>query len=108
VVTLTGTVQNSAQKDLTEVYAKDIDNVKSVTNDLVVKAPAPGDSTIDVAMDDAFHHLAGQVFAAEPSLDKRSLDQGRHRECRGQHQRRCGYGRREGPCHKTRGRYTRS
>lgn len=53
VVTLTGTVQNSAQKDLTEVYAKDVENVKSVTNDLVVKAPAPGDSTIDVAMDDA-------------------------------------------------------
>jgi hyperosmotically inducible protein len=37
VVLLTGTVDNSAQKDLTEAYAKGIDGVRSVTNDLVVK-----------------------------------------------------------------------
>lgn len=53
VVTLTGTVQNLAQKDLTEAYAKDIDNVKSVNNELVVKSPAVGDSSLDEAMDDA-------------------------------------------------------
>jgi hyperosmotically inducible periplasmic protein len=53
VVTLTGTVQNLAQKDLTEAYAKDVDNVKAVRNELVVKAPAPGDGTVEVAMDDA-------------------------------------------------------
>ncbi len=53
VVTLTGTVQNSAQKDLTEAYAKDIDNVKAVRNDLVVRAPAPGETTISEDMDDA-------------------------------------------------------
>jgi hyperosmotically inducible periplasmic protein len=53
VVTLTGTVQNIAQKDLTEAYAKDIDNVKAVRNDLVVKAPGAGDNTVEVAMDDA-------------------------------------------------------
>jgi osmotically-inducible protein OsmY len=53
VVTLTGTVQNRAQKDLTEAYVKDIDNVKAVRNELVVKAPAPGDTTIGEDMDDA-------------------------------------------------------
>jgi osmotically-inducible protein OsmY len=35
-VVLTGTAKNSAQKELTEVYAKDIDGVKSVQNDIVV------------------------------------------------------------------------
>jgi osmotically-inducible protein OsmY len=49
VVTLTGTVQNTAQKELTGLYAKDIDNVKSVTNDLTVQ---PGDTASDT-MDDA-------------------------------------------------------
>jgi hyperosmotically inducible protein len=53
VVTLTGTVQNRAQKDLTEAYAKDIDNVKAVRNELVVVAPEAGSSTIGEDMDDA-------------------------------------------------------
>lgn len=55
VVHLTGTVDNPAQKDLTEEYVKDISGVKSVTNDLVVKSNAPEDKsgTIGVAMDDA-------------------------------------------------------
>jgi hyperosmotically inducible protein len=53
VVTLTGTVKNRAQKDLTEAYVNDIDNVKAVKNDLVIQAPAPGDSTIGDDMDDA-------------------------------------------------------
>jgi osmotically-inducible protein OsmY len=53
VVTLTGTVQNRAQKDLTELYAKDIDNVKAVRNELVIVAPAPGSTTIGEDMDDA-------------------------------------------------------
>jgi hyperosmotically inducible periplasmic protein len=53
VVTLTGTVQNRAQKDLTEAYAKDIENVKAVRNELVVKAPAPGETTMGEDMDDA-------------------------------------------------------
>ncbi|HMD61067.1 MAG TPA: BON domain-containing protein [Opitutaceae bacterium] len=52
IVTLTGTVENAAQKDLTEVYAKDIDNVKSVRNELVVEAPAAG-ATIGETIDDA-------------------------------------------------------
>jgi len=53
VVTLSGTVQNLAQKDLTEAYAKDIDNVKTVRNELVVRSPASGESTVGEDMDDA-------------------------------------------------------
>ncbi len=53
VVTLNGTVQNRAQKDLTEVYVNDVANVKAVKNDLVIKAPAPGDTTVAEDMDDA-------------------------------------------------------
>ncbi len=45
IVTLTGTAINIAQKDLTGIYAKEIDNVKSVRNEIVVVAPAPGTST---------------------------------------------------------------
>ena len=40
-VTLTGTADNVAQKELTEVYAKDIDGVKGVNNEIVVKADSP-------------------------------------------------------------------
>ena len=53
VVTLGGTADNAAQKELTEVYAKDIDGVKSVKNDIVVKtAPAPAE-TMGEKIDDA-------------------------------------------------------
>lgn len=53
IVTLTGTAQNLAQKDLTAAYAKDIDNVKTVRNDLVVKTPAGDDQTAGETIDDA-------------------------------------------------------
>jgi osmotically-inducible protein OsmY len=55
VVYLSGTVDNPAQKDLTEEYVKDIDGVKSVTNDLVVKQSPPeaGSASLGVAIDDA-------------------------------------------------------
>lgn len=53
VVTLTGTVDNLAQKELTAAYAEDIDGVKSVKNNLVVKdAPAPA-RTMGDKVDDA-------------------------------------------------------
>ena len=60
-VTLSGTADNSAQKELTEAYAKDIDWVKSVKNDIVVKdtyasaganRPATGE-TVGEKIDDA-------------------------------------------------------
>jgi hyperosmotically inducible periplasmic protein len=54
VVLLTGTVDNSAQKDLTEAYVKDVTGVKSVTNDLVIKEPSSDNSgTVSETMDDA-------------------------------------------------------
>jgi hyperosmotically inducible periplasmic protein len=53
VVMLTGTVDNRAQKDLTEAYVNDIDNVKGVKNELVIKAPAAGDTAVSTDMDDA-------------------------------------------------------
>ena len=53
VVTLTGTADNVAQKDLTAIYAKDIDNVKSVNNDIVVKDSPPAKETLGEKMDDA-------------------------------------------------------
>ena len=43
VVTLTGTADNSAQKDLTTAYAKDIDGVKSVNNEIMIKDPSASD-----------------------------------------------------------------
>jgi hyperosmotically inducible periplasmic protein len=55
-VLLTGTVENSAQKDLTEAYAKDIEGVQSVNNQLVIKDnPSAVDtsSSASVTMDDA-------------------------------------------------------
>jgi hyperosmotically inducible periplasmic protein len=52
VVVLTGTVDNRAQRDLTEAYAKDVEGVKSVTNDLVVKENPPGE-TAGAVIDDA-------------------------------------------------------
>jgi osmotically-inducible protein OsmY len=52
-VTLGGPADNLAQKELTEVYAKEIDWVKSVKNDMVVKEkPATGE-TIGEKIDDA-------------------------------------------------------
>lgn len=51
-VMLTGTVDNLAQKDLTEAYVKDIEGVKSVTNDLVVKSPS----------NDSTDHTAGETI----------------------------------------------
>ena len=53
IVTLTGTAINGAQKELTEGYAKDIDNVKSVRNEIVVEAPAASSSTVGEVVDDA-------------------------------------------------------
>jgi osmotically-inducible protein OsmY len=51
-VTLSGNADNMAQKELTEAYAKDIDGVKSVRNDLVVEVPT-GEATAKEVIDDA-------------------------------------------------------
>jgi hyperosmotically inducible protein len=53
-VLLTGTVDNAAQKELTEVYAKDIEGVQSVNNQLVIREnPSMDSSSVSVTMDDA-------------------------------------------------------
>jgi hyperosmotically inducible protein len=53
VVTLGGTANNLAQKELTEVYAKEIDWVKSVKNDIVVNEKPAAGETIGEKIDDA-------------------------------------------------------
>ena len=53
VVTLAGTADNMAQKELTEVYAKEIDWVKSVKNEIVVKANPAATETLGEKIDDA-------------------------------------------------------
>lgn len=50
--TLTGTADNLAQKELTTIYAKEIDGVKSVKNDIVV-LDKPATPTIAESIDDA-------------------------------------------------------
>jgi hyperosmotically inducible protein len=52
VVTLTGTADNLAQKELTGEYAKGIDWVKSVKNDLVVNASPSTAQTVGEKIDD--------------------------------------------------------
>jgi osmotically-inducible protein OsmY len=54
VVILTGEANNLAQKELTTEYAKDIDNVKAVVNDMTIaKIPAAPDATVGDKIDDA-------------------------------------------------------
>ena len=54
VVTLQGEASSMAQKELTTEYAKDIDNVKSVNNEMTIaKTPATSDATIGDKIDDA-------------------------------------------------------
>ncbi len=51
-VVLSGTANNLAQKELTAAYAKDIDGVKSVKNEIVVKSE-PASETMGEKIDDA-------------------------------------------------------
>ncbi len=54
VVTLQGEASSLAQKELTTEYARDIDNVKSVKNDMTIaKTPAAPDATMGDKIDDA-------------------------------------------------------
>lgn len=52
-VTLTGTTANAAEKELVGVYAKEVEGVKSVNNQLVVIAPAADTKTVAESIDDA-------------------------------------------------------
>jgi hyperosmotically inducible periplasmic protein len=53
VVTLSGTADNLAQKELTAVYAQEIDHVKSVKNNITVKGESPARETLGEKIDDA-------------------------------------------------------
>jgi hyperosmotically inducible protein len=54
IVTLQGVASSLAQKELTTEYAKDVDNVKEVKNDMTIAAtPAAPDSTVGDKIDDA-------------------------------------------------------
>jgi hyperosmotically inducible protein len=53
VVTLGGTADNLAQKELTTVYAKEIDGVKSVKNDITINASPAKTETMGEKIDDA-------------------------------------------------------
>jgi osmotically-inducible protein OsmY len=54
IVTLQGEASSVAQKELTTEYAKDIDNVKEVNNEMTIaKTPAAPDATIGDKIDDA-------------------------------------------------------
>jgi hyperosmotically inducible protein len=63
VVTLQGEASSMAQKELTTEYAKDIDNVKEVKNEMTIAAnPAVPDATIGDKIDDA--SITAQVKSA--------------------------------------------
>ena len=54
IVTLTGEASSQAQKELTTAYAKDIDDVKGVTNEMTVtEAEKPAERTEGEKIDDA-------------------------------------------------------
>lgn len=61
IVTLTGEASSQAQKDLTEEYAKDIEGVKAVKNELKVSA-APPARTVGEVIDDA--SITAQIKSA--------------------------------------------
>jgi len=54
VVTLSGEASSLAQKELTTEYAKDVEGVKDVKNEMTIaKSPAKPDETIGEKIDDA-------------------------------------------------------
>jgi hyperosmotically inducible periplasmic protein len=63
IVTLSGEASSIAQKELTTKYAKDIDNVKEVKNEMTVaESPAKPDQTAGEKIDDA--SITAQVKAS--------------------------------------------
>ena len=63
VVTLSGEASSMAQKELTTEYAKDIESVKEVKNEMTVaKIPAKPDETVGEKIDDA--SITAQVKAS--------------------------------------------
>jgi osmotically-inducible protein OsmY len=54
IVTLQGEASSMAEKELTTAYARDVDNVKDVNNEMTIaKTPAAPDATVGDKIDDA-------------------------------------------------------
>jgi hyperosmotically inducible protein len=53
IVTLQGEATSQAQKDLTTEYAKDVDGIKDVKNEMVVSSPSRKTRTVGEKIDDA-------------------------------------------------------
>jgi osmotically-inducible protein OsmY len=53
IVTLQGTADNQAQKDLTTEYAKDVEGVKGVNNEMTVAKSSKNTQTVGEQIDDA-------------------------------------------------------
>ncbi len=53
IVTLKGSANSQAQKDLTTEYARDVDGVKDVANEMTVVSTGPPGQTLGEKMDDA-------------------------------------------------------
>ena len=108
IVTLSGEASSMAQKELTTEYAKDIDNVKEVKNEMTIaKTPAKPDETVGEKIDDA--SITAQVKASLLShqLDQRPEDEGRDDGWRGHVKRHCQERRRKEPRHQAGHRYQR-
>jgi hyperosmotically inducible periplasmic protein len=58
-VTLSGTADSAAQKELTEVYAKEVDGVKSVRNEITVTENPPRAESVSADIDDL--SITGQM-----------------------------------------------
>ena len=108
IVTLSGEASSLAQKELTTEYAKDVDNVKEVKNEMTVaETPATPDETIGEKIDDA--SITAQVKSALMShrstsaLKTKVADDGR----RGHVNRHCQERRRKEPRHQARHRHQR-
>ena len=81
IVTLTGQASSMAQKELTTEYAKDVDNVKEVNNEMTIApAPAAPDATISDKIDDASitaqvkssllsHHSTSAIHTGVSTMD---------------------------------------
>lgn len=73
IVTLSGKAENLAQKELTAAYAKDIEGVKSVKNDLVVEAAVPASKDGAVARAGSDNERADAKRTAGEVIDDASI-----------------------------------
>ena len=89
IVTLSGEASSLAQKELTTEYAKDVEGVKEVKNEMTLaKISTPVVETIGEKIDDASIR-SSQGIIDVPPFDQRAENQDRDREWCGDSQRHC-------------------